>query len=74
MFSTFNNEDKRVIFADVFSEFIEELNLVDLSKETLQHLNDIFEKDMKLFFKELDKMKGGKNAKRNKRKKANDTK
>lgn len=57
MFSTFNNEDKRVIFADVFSEFIEELNLVDLSKETLQHLNDIFEKDMKLFFKELDKMK-----------------
>lgn len=51
MFSTFNNEDKRVIFADVFSEFIEELNLVDLSKETLQHLNDIFEKDMKLFLK-----------------------
>ena len=58
MFSTFNNEDKRVIFADVFSEFIEELNLVDLSKETLQHLNDIFEKDMKLFFKKLDKFKG----------------
>ena len=58
MFSTFNNNDERVIFGDIFSEFIDELNLVDLSKETLEHLNDIFEKDMKLFFKELDKMKG----------------
>ena len=40
-------------FGDSFSEFINELNEVDLSEKTLKYLNDIFDKDMKIFFREL---------------------
>lgn len=50
MFSTFNNNDERVIFGDCFSEFIECLNNCDLSNDTLVQLNGIFIKDMKRYF------------------------
>ena len=46
-------EDIREAFGDVFCEFINELNEVDLSEQTLEHLNEIFEKDMKMFFEKL---------------------
>lgn len=49
-FENYKNNDIENIFGDVFSEFINELNEVDLSENTLEHLNDIFEKDMLIFF------------------------
>lgn len=52
-FKDYENEDIRQFFGDAFSEFINELNEVDLSEKTLEHLNGIFEKDMKRFFKKL---------------------
>lgn len=52
-FKDYENEDIREFFGDAFSEFINELNEVDLSEKTLEHLNEIFEKDMKRFFKKL---------------------
>ena len=52
-FKDYKNEDIREFFGDAFSEFINELNEVDLSEKTLEHLNGIFEKDMKRFFKKL---------------------
>ena len=51
LFKNYSNNDIEVIFSDNFSEFIEELNKVDLSEKTLNHLNGIFEKDMIRFFK-----------------------
>lgn len=52
-FKDYEPEDIREYFGDIFCEFINELNEVDLSEETLDHLNGIFEKDMKMFFKKL---------------------
>lgn len=52
-FKDYENEDIREFFGDAFSEFINELNEVDLSEKTLEHLNGIFEKDMKRFFEKL---------------------
>lgn len=52
-FQNYENNDIRVIFGDIFSEFIEILNCADLSEKTLQHLNDIFEKDMNRFFEKV---------------------
>ncbi len=54
-FKDFDNNDIKVIFGDIFSEFIEILNNADLSENTLIHLNGIFEKDMFLFFVETSK-------------------
>ena len=36
-------------------QIINELNDVDLSEKTLEHLNGIFEKDMRIFFKNIEK-------------------
>lgn len=44
-------DDKYDVFVDAFSEFIHELNQIDLSENTLQHLYDLFIKDMKIYFK-----------------------
>lgn len=55
-FKDFDNNDIKVIFGDTFSEFIELLNDVDLSEKTLIYLNEIFEKDMFLFFEKLIKI------------------
>lgn len=52
-FKDFDNNDIKVIFGDLFSEFIEELNNIDLSENTLIHLNGIFEKDMIQFFEKI---------------------
>lgn len=49
-FKDMDNNDTRVLFADSFSEFIQILNDTDLSSNTLELLNDIFMKDMKMFF------------------------
>ena len=49
----YNGNNIAEYFGDIFSEFINELNEVDLSEKTLKHLNDIFDKDMKIFFREL---------------------
>lgn len=54
-FKDFDNNDIKVIFGDTFSEFIELLNDVDLSEKTLIYLNEIFEKDMFLFFVQISK-------------------
>lgn len=54
-FKDFDNNDIKVIFGDIFSEFIGVLNDVDLSEKTLIYLNGIFEKDMFLFFDKLIK-------------------
>lgn len=54
-FKDFDNNDIKVIFGNIFSEFIEVLNDVDLSEKTLIYLNEIFEKDMFLFFEKLIK-------------------
>lgn len=54
-FKDFDNNDIKVIFGDTFSEFIEVLNDVDLSENTLIHLNGIFEKDMFQFFVQISK-------------------
>ena len=53
LFKNYSNNDIEVIFSDIFSEFIEELNNADLSKNTLIHLKGIFEKDMIRFFKTI---------------------
>jgi len=45
------NNDKYNIFTDAFGEFIHEMNNVDLSEETKQHLYDIFIKDMIIYHK-----------------------
>ena len=50
-FKDYEANDIREYFGDVFCEFINELNGVDLSEKTLEYLNDIFEKDMNKFFK-----------------------
>lgn len=52
-FKDYEPDDIREYFRDIFCEFINELNEVDLSEETLEHLNGIFEKDMKIFFEKL---------------------
>ena len=54
-FSEYENDSIEVNFGDAFSEFINELNDVDLSEKTLEHLNGIFEKDMRIFFKNIEK-------------------
>lgn len=54
-FSEYENDSIEVTFGDAFSEFINELNDVDLSEKTLEHLNGIFEKDMRIFFKNIEK-------------------
>ena len=54
-FKDFDNHSIEVIFADCFSEFIEILNQSDLSESTLNHLNDVFSKDMNMFFKGVKK-------------------
>ena len=38
-------------FTDSFGEFIHEMNCVDLSEKTLEHLYQIFLKDMRIYFK-----------------------
>ena len=53
-FAELESNDIKVTFGDVFSEFINELNEVDLSEKTLEHLNGIFEKDMKIFFRNIE--------------------
>ena len=50
-FSEYENDSIEVCFGDAFAEFIEILNECDLSKNTLEDLNGIFIKDMKIFFK-----------------------
>lgn len=50
-FKNFENKSLEVKFADTFSEFIECLSQVDLSDDTLDNLIGIFEKDMKIFFR-----------------------
>ena len=50
-FADYENDSIENVFGDAFSEFINELNEVDLSEKTLEHLNGIFEKDMRIFFK-----------------------
>lgn len=49
-FKEMDSKDPRVYFGNAFSEFIEYLNRADLSNDTLQQLNAIFMKDMKMFF------------------------
>lgn len=49
-FKDYDNNDIENMFGDTFAEFIELLNGADLSENTLQDLNDIFDKDMKIFF------------------------
>lgn len=56
-FRGYENNDIENIFGDAFSEFINELNEVDLSENTLKHLNDIFLKDMKIFFRNNKQLK-----------------
>ena len=56
-FKGYDNNDIENMFGDAFAEFIELLNGADLSEGTLQDLNDIFDKDMKIFFR-LIKDKG----------------
>ena len=43
-------DNKKDTFIDAFTEFIAELDDVDLSKKTKQHLYDIFIKDMNIYF------------------------
>ena len=54
MFYNLNNEaekdNKKDTFVDAFTEFITELDDVDLSEKTKQHLYDIFIKDMNIYF------------------------
>lgn len=53
-FTKFNNEDFRVSFADIFTEFIDVLNSLDLSDKTLLYITELFNKDMQLFFKDME--------------------
>ena len=54
MFHNLNTEaikdNKKEVFVDAFTEFIAELDDVDLSDKTKQHLYDIFIKDMNIYF------------------------
>lgn len=54
MFNNLNNEamkdNKKEVFVDAFTEFIYELDCVDLSHETKQNLYDVFVKDMNIYF------------------------
>lgn len=43
-------DSKKDTFVDAFTEFIAELDDVDLSDKTKQHLYDIFVKDMNIYF------------------------
>jgi len=43
-------DNKKDTFVDSFTEFIVELDDVDLSEKTKQHLYDIFIKDMNIYF------------------------
>ena len=54
-FKIYENNAIEPKFGDIFSEFIESLNDVDLSDDTLDHLTELFKKDMKIFFEELEK-------------------
>ena len=56
-FKDYEAEDIKEYFGDCFSEFIEILNNVDLSENTLKYLNAIFEKDMIMFFELIEKRK-----------------
>lgn len=49
-YSIVDEEEKYDTFVDAFSEFVHELNCVDLSEETLQNLYDLFIKDMRIYF------------------------
>ena len=51
-------DNKKDTFVDAFTEFIVELDDVDLSEKTKQHLYDIFIKDMNIYF-ENKKYEGG---------------
>lgn len=55
MFHNLSNEaekdNKKDVFVDAFSEFIYELDSVDLSHKTKQNLYDVFVKDMNIYFK-----------------------
>lgn len=53
-FKVYEENDIKTKFGDIFSEFIKSLNDVDLSDDTLDHLTDLFKKDMKIFFEELE--------------------
>lgn len=44
------SDNKYDTFTDAFGEFISELDCVDLSEKTLQHLYDVFIKDMNIYF------------------------
>ena len=55
LFLNYENDDVRQWFGDVFCEFINELNEADLSERTLNNLNGIFEKDMRIFFEKVSK-------------------
>lgn len=55
LFLNYENDDVRQWFGDVFCEFINKLNEVDLSERTLNNLNGIFEKDMRIFFEKVSK-------------------
>lgn len=54
MFHNLNTEaikdNKKDVFVDAFTEFIAELDDVDLSNKIKQHLYDIFIKDMNIYF------------------------
>lgn len=41
-------------FQDIFTEFIHELSCVDLSEKTIQHLYELFIKDMIVYFDKKD--------------------
>ena len=43
-------DNKKDTFVDAFTEFIAELDDVDLSEKTKKHLYDIFIKDMNIYF------------------------
>ena len=55
MFNNFNSEaiedGKKEVFVDAFTEFICQLDCVDLSDKTKQKLYNIFIKDMNIYFK-----------------------
>lgn len=45
-----DKDNKKDTFVDAFTEFIVELDDVDLSDKTKQHLYDVFIKDMNIYF------------------------
>ena len=53
-FKELNNDDFRVSFADIFTEFIDILNSLDLSDKTLLYITELFNKDMQLFFIDME--------------------